>query len=229
MHKSMLILGALALHAAGCEKEDDTQLDALTAAAPEALPPEPAALDTTRAGGAAKKLFLDVHDVGSGKVSAKDVAGAHAKDLATQGKYGVDFKAYWLDEKNGKIYCLAEAPSAEATTSVHREAHGLLASQILEVSADNMNWAPTPGKQLYLDIHHLGAGTVTASDVARAHAKDLAFGPKHDVEYLNYWFEAASGTVVCLSEAPSAEAALAVHAEAHGLVPDSIEEVSEGR
>jgi len=35
--------------------------------------------------------------------------------------------------------------------------------------------------------------------------------------------------VMCLSEAPSAEAALLVHREAHGLIPDTIEEVSEGR
>ena len=35
-----------------------------------------------------KKLFLDVHDVGPGKVTAKDVAGAHQKDLATEKKYG---------------------------------------------------------------------------------------------------------------------------------------------
>ena len=59
-----------------------------------------------------KKLFLDVHDVGPGKVTAKDVAGAHQKDLATEKKYGVHLKAYWVDEKAGTIYCLAEAPSA---------------------------------------------------------------------------------------------------------------------
>ncbi len=34
---------------------------------------------------------------------------------------------------------------------------------------------------------------------------------------------------MCLVEAPSAEAAIAVHKEAHGLLPDSIERVSEGR
>jgi len=51
----------------------------------------------------------------------------------------------------------------------------------------------------------------------------------HDVHFLNYWFDAASGTVMCLAEAPSAEAAVAVHREAHGLLPASIAEVSEGR
>jgi len=80
-----------------------------------------------------------------------------------------------------------------------------------------------------MDVHHLGAGKVTAADVAAAHKQDLAVGPKHDVKYLNYWLDPASGTVMCLSEAPNAEAALAVHQEAHGLIPDTIEEVSEGR
>jgi hypothetical protein len=177
----------------------------------------------------AKKLYLDVHDLGAGKVRAKDVAEAHKKDLATQGKYGVEFKAYWVDEKAGKIYCLAEAPSAEATHLVHRHAHGLVASKIMEVTADNMSWAPTPGMKLFLDVHHLGAGKVTAEAVASAHQKDLATESKHNVRYLNYWLDAESGTVMCLAEAPSAEAAIQVHKEAHGLIPDSIEQVFEGR
>jgi hypothetical protein len=178
---------------------------------------------------AERKLYLDVHDLGSGKVSAQAVAEAHKKDLATEGKYGVDFKAYWVDEKRGKIYCLVEAPSADAANDVHREAHGLVADKIMEVRADTANWTPSPGLKLFMDVHHFGPGKVTAKDVAGAHARDIASGPKHGVKYLNYWLEEETGTVVCLSEAPNAEAALAVHREAHGLMPESIEEVSEGR
>src|SRR5947209_3533036 len=58
---------------------------------------------------AKRRLFLDVHDLGPGKVDAAAVAEAHRKDLATQGRYGVHFRAYWLDEKQGRIYCLVEA------------------------------------------------------------------------------------------------------------------------
>ncbi len=177
----------------------------------------------------AKKLFLDVHDLGPGKVSESDVAAAHRLDLAAQDKYGVAFKAYWVDEKHGKIYCLAEAPSAEATAAVHAEAHGLLAHEIMEVTADNGSWTPSPDMQLFLDVHHLGAGNVTAEAVAEAHAKDLAVQEKHHVSYLNYWFDEKTGTVVCLVEAPNAKAAIEVHREAHGLIPDSIDEVTEGR
>jgi hypothetical protein len=209
MRNTIIVAGALALVAAGSARKADAK--------------------PRGEGEPTRKLFLDIHEIGKGKVTAKDVADAHRKDLATQGKYGVDYKAYWVDEKEGKVYCLAEAPSAEAASIVHREAHGLLASKIMEVTADNSNWVPSPGMKLYMDVHHLGPGKVTAKDVAGAHKKDLAVGPKHNVTYLNYWLDAATGTVVCLSQAPSAEAAIAVHREAHGLIPDSIEQVSEGR
>jgi hypothetical protein len=76
--------------------------------------------------------FMDVHTV-EGGVSASDVAGAHAADLATQDEYGVDYKHYWVDEKAGKIFCLVDAPDAETAATVHREAHGLVADEIYEV------------------------------------------------------------------------------------------------
>ena len=74
-------------------------------------------------------LFMDIHTM-PGPVSAADVAQAHQADLKTQGRYGVDYKAYWVDEASGRIFCLVEAPDAEAAVSVHREAHGLLADSI---------------------------------------------------------------------------------------------------
>ncbi|MEA2393957.1 MAG: hypothetical protein QOJ82_1848 [Solirubrobacteraceae bacterium] len=77
-------------------------------------------------------LFMDVHTLDGG-VSAQDVAQAHQKDVETQEKHGVDYKSYWVDEKAGKIFCLVEAPSAEAAHSCHREAHGLVADEIYEV------------------------------------------------------------------------------------------------
>jgi hypothetical protein len=46
-----------------------------------------------------RRLFLDVHDLGAGKVTVKAVAGAHQRDLNTEAKHGVAFKAYWVDEK----------------------------------------------------------------------------------------------------------------------------------
>jgi hypothetical protein len=89
---------------------------------------------------------------------------------------------------------------------------------------------PAAGKKLFIDVHRLGPGKVTPADVAGAHQRDLAVGAKRgDVRYLNYWYNTATGTVMCLVEAPNAEAALAVHKEAHGLMPESIEEVEAGQ
>lgn len=78
-------------------------------------------------------LFMDVHHMDGG-VSATDVAGAHAKDVETQDAYGVNYKHYWVDEKQGRIFCLVDAPDAATATRVHREAHGLEADEIYEVT-----------------------------------------------------------------------------------------------
>ena len=76
-------------------------------------------------------LFMDVHNVPG--VKAEDVAKAHQEDLRVQAEHGVDYKSYWVDEANGKIVCLVEAPNAEAANTVHREAHGLVADEVYEV------------------------------------------------------------------------------------------------
>jgi hypothetical protein len=78
-------------------------------------------------------LFMDVHTI-EGGLQASDVATAHEADLATQGPYGVNYLRYWVDEAAGKIFCLVEAPDAEAANTVHREAHGLVADEIYPVS-----------------------------------------------------------------------------------------------
>ena len=78
-------------------------------------------------------LYMDVHHMDGG-VSASDVAGAHQKDVETQSQYGVDYRHYWVDESQGKIFCLVEAPDADTAAQVHREAHGLVADEIYEVT-----------------------------------------------------------------------------------------------
>jgi Protein of unknown function (DUF4242) len=77
-------------------------------------------------------LFMDVHTI-EGGVSESDAAGAHAADLATQDKHGVQYLRYWIDEQAGKLFCLVEAPDADAANAVHREAHGLVADEIYPV------------------------------------------------------------------------------------------------
>lgn len=77
-------------------------------------------------------LYMDIHSVPNG-VAVDDVAKAHMADLQTQGKYDVNYLRYWVDEQRGKIFCLVEAPSADAACTVHREAHGLVADEVFQV------------------------------------------------------------------------------------------------
>jgi hypothetical protein len=78
-------------------------------------------------------LFMDVHESLPDGATATDVAKAHAADVETQGKYGVKYIRYWVNDEEGKVFCLVEAPDAETAITVHREAHGLVADRIHEV------------------------------------------------------------------------------------------------
>jgi len=173
-------------------------------------------------------LYMDVHNSLPDGTTLADLAGAHEADLQVQQRYGVRYLHYWADEEAGKVFCLVDAPSADAAMAVHREAHGLVANKVREVTGHSDQWAPAPGMKLYLDRHELGPGKVTAKDVAAAHRKDLAVQAKHKARFLNFWIDEATGTVTCLVEAPTADAAHAVHREAHGLVADEIYPVVQG-
>jgi hypothetical protein len=75
---------------------------------------------------------MDEHNSVDG-LTAEAVAGAHKRDLEVQAKHGVNYINYWFNEQAGKVYCLVDAPNAEAAHAVHKEAHGLVADEIIEV------------------------------------------------------------------------------------------------
>ncbi|MBI5651871.1 MAG: DUF4242 domain-containing protein [Chloroflexi bacterium] len=77
-------------------------------------------------------LYMDIHQHVEG-LTADAVKGAHARDLEVQKKYGVQYLKYWYDETTGKVFCLVDAPSQDAAIAVHREAHGLVADEIVAV------------------------------------------------------------------------------------------------
>jgi hypothetical protein len=77
-------------------------------------------------------LYLDVHHRVE-NATAENLAAAHKRDLEVQGKYGVNYLRYWYDEGTGKVFCLVHAPSKDAAAAVHREAHGAVADEIIEV------------------------------------------------------------------------------------------------
>ena len=79
---------------------------------------------------------------------------------------------------------------------------------------------------LYMDVHTIDG--VSVGEVTRAHMADLQTQDRYDVRYLRYWVNEDRGTVFCLVEAPSEDAANSVHREAHGLVADELYVVKEG-
>lgn len=80
---------------------------------------------------------------------------------------------------------------------------------------------------LFMDTHDLH-GPVKAEEVAQAHAADLATQGEFGVDYKHYWVDEAAGKIFCLVEAPDADTAVEVHRKAHGLVADTIVEVTQG-
>jgi hypothetical protein len=183
--------------------------------------------DNTKTDNAAKrKLYLDVHDFGPGKVNFQAVEGAHKKDLATQAEFDTKFIKYWVDEQAGKVYCLAESGSEANLFKTHQKAHGLVPDYIMQVT-DGPE-AKLTGKPLFLDTHHLEPGALTPEAVAGAHTKDLATQGKYGVNFVNYWVDVKQGMVMCLSEAPDSLAVIKTHTEAHGLVPSKVERVKQG-
>jgi class 3 adenylate cyclase len=95
---------------------------------------------------------MDIHELHGANPQA--VAEAHAADVAIQAKYGVEYVKYWFNEQVGKVFCLCQAPDANAAARVHRESHGLLAERIVEVTSD-------------LAEAFLGGGAVAASGNVR--------------------------------------------------------------
>jgi len=175
-----------------------------------------------------QSYYIDVHDMAPGKIKIADVAAAHEKDLATEGKFGVNFIKYWVDPEKRKIYCLSKAPNEESIINTHREAHGLLPSHVYKVT-DGPEAAIEGKEQLYLDVHQVAPGSITPEDVAGAHKKDLAVEKKYGVNFIDYWVDPKAGVIMCLSQAPDSLAIKKTHKEAHGLLPSYVLKVSQGQ
>lgn len=137
--------------------------------------------------------YIDVHDIPGG-VTADDVAKAHAHDVKVEGKYGVHYHKYWVNEKAGKIFCLCEAPSAEAAMQVHREAHGMVAEKIIQVEPDVANLflgssqvneagaVVMPGAAA--DAHDPGIRTVLFTDIVESTLLTQKLGDEEAMEVL---------------------------------------------
>jgi class 3 adenylate cyclase len=75
--------------------------------------------------------YLDRHELVDSTAAA--VAQAHVLDLETQARYGVKYVTYFYDYDRQTAFCVAEGPSEESVEAVHRKAHGLVATKIMEI------------------------------------------------------------------------------------------------
>jgi class 3 adenylate cyclase len=137
---------------------------------------------------------MDIHEIAGG-VTAEAVAKAHAHDVAVEGKYGVHYHRYWVNESAGKIFCLCEAPSAEAAMQVHREAHGLVAEKIIQVEPEVADLflggseVNTAGAALLpggvADARDPGIRTVLFTDIVNSTSLTQRLGDEMAMELLN--------------------------------------------
>ena len=104
-------------------------------------------------------LYLDRHDLPG--ATAEEVAEAHIADLNVQGPHDVRYLTYWFEPTSGSVFCLAEGPSKEAVEAVHAEAHGLLASAIIEVE-------PGPVQSFFGSLPEHPPGTAYTASAVRA-------------------------------------------------------------
>lgn len=65
--------------------------------------------------------FMDVHRSMKG-VTPEALKAAHQADLDIQDDEGVDFQRAWADPDSGMVFCLAEAPDADAVRRIHERA-----------------------------------------------------------------------------------------------------------
>ena len=77
---------------------------------------------------------MDIHNVPG--VEALDVAEAHKQDMLLQHDYHCKCMTYWVDEAKGLAFCLIEGPDKLTVEEMHRKAHGLVPSKIIEVKTE---------------------------------------------------------------------------------------------
>lgn len=102
-------------------------------------------------------LSMDYHLVEEIDIDA--VKLVHMSDKSVQDKYGVKYLQFWVNQEAGTIFCLIEAPDKEACEAVHREAHGNIACQIVQVESGFY-------KLFMGESHQLDDGIVVGKDGA---------------------------------------------------------------
>ncbi len=67
------------------------------------------------------KEYMDVHR-GMEGITPEGLTEAHNADLAIQDEEKVNFKHAWADPVSGLVFCLSDAPDADAVKRIHDRA-----------------------------------------------------------------------------------------------------------
>jgi class 3 adenylate cyclase len=131
-------------------------------------------------------MYLDRHDMPG--LSPEALAEAHTQDLEVQERHCVRFHTYWFDPSNGSVFCLAEGPSKEALETVHREAHGQVASMIMEIDKSvplNAFVGPLPDYAPHTPYTAPAMRAIVFTDVCDSVGQTQALGDDGHVELLH--------------------------------------------
>lgn len=82
-------------------------------------------------------LYMDLHKNIKG-LKKEDAEKAHLLDVEQQEKHGVKYHKFWMNEAQGTLFCLVEAPDKESCNACHADAHGDLACEIIEVEPSDV-------------------------------------------------------------------------------------------
>jgi class 3 adenylate cyclase len=130
-------------------------------------------------------MYMDRHDLPG--ITPEELADAHMRDMEVQERHNVRYHTYWFDPSNGSVFCLAEGPSKQAVELVHEEAHGALASVILELDPT----VPLNTLLGTLPVHPPGTAytapamrAIVFTDLSGSVAQTYALGDEGHVEVL---------------------------------------------
>jgi AraC-like DNA-binding protein len=110
-------------------------------------------------------LFMDLHKASDYEVkpTVEEIKRNHIADLEVQSKFGVKFLQYWINEEAGLVFCLMEAPDKESCAAVHREAHGAMPCNVIELKGgDYMSFMGDEYKANEFDIVEKTNGALDA-------------------------------------------------------------------
>src|SRR5688572_28180422 len=108
-------------------------------------------------------LFMDLHKASDYDVkpTVEEIKQNHIADLEVQHKYGVKFLQYWINEEAGLVFCLMEGPDKESCAAVHREAHGNMPCNVIELQGgDYRTYMGEESKANEFDIVERTDGTL---------------------------------------------------------------------